>query len=219
MNKHIRIWLSIFVFSFGITNSAHGTLMGDSVAGSILNMRPNSSVIQFDPQSAVVGPGIEFVGKWLATVAVFHMVWDVNVDIVGSTFQVGVFEITDDVNNLSSDPFPFFGIQLTDLNWNGLSDGILGVQQMSGGPGVNSILFTPNSITVLWDKFPFGAGNNPPHGGNWTFEISGKQQESVPEPATILLFGFGIAVLVAARRKRKFAFHQSSISFKAVQII
>lgn len=197
--KNFLFALLVSCFLFGVTGTANATLMGDNVNGAILQ-GVGSSIVQFSPASTTVDGNTEFSGQWLYSG--FDQVWDISLDIHGTTFDVTVAEITSSSNNIYSG-LDLFGIQLTDLDWNGTTGGILGVNESAGNSlGIKSIENTDDSITILWSSFPFGAGNTDPSGGTWSFEISGDAPAPVPEPATLFLFGIGLLGLAGVSRKK-----------------
>jgi hypothetical protein len=199
MTKKTCLSIVMGFMLFGITGTSNATLMGDSVNGAIL-LGIGTSIVQFDPQTVTVDASVEFTGQWLYSV--FSEVWDVNVDIKGTAFDVSVSENTSGNNNIY-DGVNMFGIQLTDLDWNGQVGGITSVDKISGvDNAISTITTTDNSVTIWWESFPFGAGNLDPNGGTWSFAIN--QSQSVPDPvSSLLLFGFGILGIAGLRKRFK----------------
>jgi hypothetical protein len=155
---------------------------------------------------AVVGAGTEFTGTWLF--AGFGMTWDIAVDLAASSFSVSFAENTAGNNNISDGP-QMLGISLTDLDPFGTGT-ITNVTQAAGNPfGVASIASTADTITIFWQALPFGAGNTPPVGGTYNFNITAAAP--VPAPATLLLLGVGLAAL-GLRRRASFCWLRSGCS-------
>jgi hypothetical protein len=186
-----RITIVMAAFLLAPVGAVYAGLIGDSIGGEILPGNAGGTVgQQFISPTTVVDPGIEFTGRW--DFAPFNMQWDVNVDIFASSFIVAVSEPTPANNNIH-DGSQMFGIHLSGL------DSIINVTQSAGGTGVSSIGFTDDTITIYWDRFPFGSGNEPPQGGSWAFDV---EQAVIPAPGAVLLGGIGAGLVGWLRRRR-----------------
>ena len=195
--------------------SAHASLIGDSVTGSLwANAGGWGSVTQQFASPATVGAGVEFTGQWqFAPGGSVSQVWDITVDLGATSLTVSAHENTAGSNNLYSYSGTQFGIVLGDL---ALGDGITGLSLVSGASTWSSWpIFTATTsaqgIAINWHNLDFGSANAEPNGGSWTWDIlyagattgPGGEDQAVPEPASAALLLAGLAGTAVFRRRKE----------------
>jgi hypothetical protein len=144
--------------------------------------------------------------------------WHKTIDLSATSLTASAYEYTDGNNNDYSGTGPLFCIVLGDLN---LGSGITGLCLLSGGSTWSNSLFgtravvtaTTNAqcIAIDWYALDFGASNDSPDGGSWTWNIlyagattgPGGENQAVPEPASAALLLAGIAGTAVFRRRKE----------------
>lgn len=123
----------------------------------------------------------------------------------------GLITLTGDLSEVGGGSYDLAVFEIANIVF-GAGESIIGVDIVSAGlldpafaPGVVAplISFTANSVTITYDTTGAGAFSDFEFldGGTSTFQVI--TTTSLPEPATIVLFGFGLlGIGVAARRTR-----------------
>ena len=131
-------------------------------------------------------------------------------DGVRFTVGVGASSFSIDVENLGIDRDIFdidMTLRLRDLFWAPDGSDITGVTKTGGGLSTTSISFSEQiqpdtwTILVVFDLFDLLSQQS----NSASFAIATDQEQSVPEPGTLALFGIGVVGLGLARRRRKTA--------------
>lgn len=209
-----RLLLSVAAAGLLTAGSAHASLLGDSVTGSLwANAGGWGTVTQQFASPATVGAGAEFTGQWTyAPGGTVSEVWDITVDLDATSLTVSAYENSAGSNNLYSYTGTLFGIVLAGLD---LGEGITGLSLVSGSSTWSAYsIFTAatsaQGIAIDWHNLNFGSANMPPNGGSWTWEIQyagattspGGGNQAVPEPASAALMLAGLAGTAVFRRRK-----------------
>ena len=189
MNKKSIVVIFFAVFLV-LPANATLTLIGDTVECSQIG---SSTYYSSNPQSNVVGPGLEFVIGFGPSLEFF------NIDISENTISIlASMEVSDDPLGDLSDVI----VKISDLDWIGYPDHIITDAVLTFNNDVpeftqDDISFTADSVTII-----LGEGSDAGGSTTWINNqliIITLEASEVPEPCTLLLLGFGAVML---RRKR-----------------
>ena len=167
-----------------IAGTAHASLIGDEVTASI-----TGTLGTWTPATAIVGAGIEYI--LIKTNVTFTA--DLSADALTVTYE-----------NTSLFPDVTVGAQtflFEDLDWVGMTGSIIGLVEISNNfPGLGMPIttsFTSDSITLDVAQ----TNTNPGDLFSATYSIVATDQQPIPEPSTMLLFGTGMLGLIAYARR------------------
>ena len=180
MFKKIRLGLSAALLTVGIGGAAQASLIGATVSCFAASLAGGC-----DQPTALVGPGVEFVAYGSINVDV-----DAEQVTFTSTATAGQTELS------LADQLTLF-----DLAWTGIPSGFVSGLTLGTVSGVTNIEqgdlnFTDTSISINMAGVIFDPL------GSFVVNIATRHEE-LPEPATIALFGLGLAGLGLAARRRK----------------
>lgn len=179
--------LAIIFLSAGLGLTAlpaHAVVIGDTVTARA-EVEGSSFPIFDDLMAEVIDPGIEFSNG----------TGSFTIDVLAESFRVAIFASATTIGDLTVD--------LTDLDWTdeagrvtGLSlDDIIGADPSQ----VLSLSFTDDSVTVVFDQFGDGSGEDLDR--IFTFGIAAEHGSTpVPLPASLPLLIAGLGGLAALRR-------------------
>ena len=90
----------------------------------------------------------------------------------------------------------FNGLIISDMDWIGAPGSIVGVNVSTNLAGFDNsrVTFTADSVSINWQSLSFAAGTR------WDIDLI--TTHSVPVPATLILFGLGLAGLGWSNRKK-----------------
>lgn len=184
MMKNTPLALTLYL-ALGAT-SAQAGLIGDSVSGILSGGNTGWVLTSQFTSPAIVGAGVEFSGGFSAPFSP----WVISVDVFDTGFSVLV-------NSATAGPVGCLnfciGVDLSDLDWAGATTGITGVSLVSGNAGaIDSLTFGVNSTSVRFQGLRTGL---------YQFSLTADDAQ-VPAPATLALFGLGLAGLGWSRRKK-----------------
>jgi hypothetical protein len=174
------------------------TLVGATVDGTLTSLLSGISVTSAFPSSAVVGPGVEFVGDLHENI--FNVNFAVGVDLSANGFTV---EITS-LPNIAVSGAPVFGITLSGLpsfveGFTLTSYACNGSLSCGNSPfntsGLTSNTFSSSAVTLDFSTLTDGQ--------LYTF-ADVTSAAPTPEPSSLALLGTGVLAAAGVIRRRLF---------------
>jgi PEP-CTERM motif len=181
-----------------LSPNASATLIGDDV--TIKYFFPDlSTVISTD--IVTVGAGTEITCIGIGNPSGFD-ICNGNFGSLGSRWDVDGSSVRVEFDTLA--PFgstAFNGVEFSDLDWVGSPDAIVGVNVSSNNAlGSSNVTFGNDWVRINFSGFSPSGGI----GANFIqVGLTTQNTVVVPEPATLAIFGLGLAGLGLMRRRRK----------------